>query len=117
MEQEAGAVVWSVRRLRHFLYGIPFVILTDHKSLENLGKMAEHNARVQRWFEILSSYDVTFKYRTGPQNTNADFLSRLSTPATSIDTSPAGRITDPAEDIVYLAVSYTHLTLPTILLV
>ena len=101
MEQEAGAVVWGVRRLRQYLYDIPFVSYTDHKSLESLAKMAEHNARVQRWFEILSSYNFQLKYRTGPQNANADFLSRLPMPAQPIDESPIGCITDPTEDIVY----------------
>ncbi|CAM9566022.1 unnamed protein product, partial [Sphacelaria rigidula] len=72
MEQGVGAIVWGVRRLPHSLYDIPFVIYTDHKSLENLAQMAEHNARVQRWFEILSSYNFTPKYRTGPQNANAN---------------------------------------------
>ncbi|CAM9911641.1 unnamed protein product, partial [Sphacelaria rigidula] len=77
MEQEAGAIVWGLRRLRQYLYDIPFVIYIDHKSSKNLAKMAEHNARVQRWFEILSSYNFTLKCRTGPPNANANFLSRL----------------------------------------
>lgn len=46
MEQEAGAVVWGVQRLCQYLYGIPFVIYTDHKSFENLAKTLAQNAQV-----------------------------------------------------------------------
>ena len=70
--------------------------------------MAEHNARVKRWFDILSSYCFTLKYRTGPQNANADFLSRLPIPAQAIDNSVLSRITDPTEDIVYFISKNGH---------
>ena len=32
MEQEAGAIVWGARRLRQYLYDLPFVIYIDQKS-------------------------------------------------------------------------------------
>lgn len=36
----------SIKRLRGYLWGTHFKILTDHKSLQHLVKVAENNARV-----------------------------------------------------------------------
>lgn len=90
-------VVWGVRRLRQYLHDIPFVICTDHRPRENLSKVAEHNARVQSWFEILPSYNFTMKCLTGLQNANHDYLSQLLTQAEPIHESALGRITDPTQ--------------------
>ena len=32
-------------------------------------------ARMQRWATLLSAYDYTLKYRSGAENSNADFFS------------------------------------------
>ena len=59
--------------------------------------MVDHNARVQRWLDLLTAFDYTFEYRQGRANGNADFLSRLPEPATEHDRTGSSSLT-PAED-------------------
>ena len=68
--------------LRGYLWRTKFRIFSDHKVLESIGKVGNHNDRVQIWFEFLTAFDYTLEYRKGSANGNADFLSRLPEPAT-----------------------------------
>ncbi|CAB1107749.1 unnamed protein product [Ectocarpus sp. CCAP 1310/34] len=77
LDLEAGGIVWAIKRLRGYMWSTKFIIYSDHKALESIGKVGEHNARVQRWLEFLSNFTYTLKYRKGSANGNADFLSRL----------------------------------------
>ncbi|CAB1117358.1 unnamed protein product [Ectocarpus sp. CCAP 1310/34] len=85
LDLEAGGIVWAIKRLRGYLWSTKFVIYSDHKALESIGKVGEHNARVQRWLEFLSNFTYTLKYRKGSANGNADFLSRMPLPAQDTD--------------------------------
>ncbi|CAB1108007.1 unnamed protein product [Ectocarpus sp. CCAP 1310/34] len=85
LDLEAGGIVWAIKRLRGYLWSTKFIIYSDHKALESIGKVGEHNARVQRWLEFLSNFTYTLKYRKGSANGNADFLSRLPLPAQDTD--------------------------------
>lgn len=85
-----------------------FRIFTDHKSLGTLAKVSDNNVRMQRWLEFLTYYtSYTLEYRKGASNGNADFLSRLSIPATEHDRSGSSGLT-PADDDegIYLIPSY-----------
>ena len=84
---EASSIVWDLKRLRSHLQDPKFRIFSDHKALESIGKVRNHNTRVQRWLEFLAAFDCTLKYRKGSVNGNADFLSRLPEPATEHDRS------------------------------
>ena len=99
---EAGSIVWSIKRLRGFLWGATFRIFSDHKMLESLAKVAEHNPRVQRWLEFLTAYRYNLEYRKGSANGNADFLSRLPLPASEDDRSGRSRLTPFDEERIYL---------------
>ena len=48
LDLEAGSIVWGLKRLRGYLWGTKFRVLSDHKGLESIGKVGNHNARVQR---------------------------------------------------------------------
>lgn len=61
-QKEALAVHWAVKRLHKFLYGHPFTIITDHKSLQyifdhkaSLNKST--SAMLSRWSISLGAYD------------------------------------------------------------
>ncbi|MEP2272374.1 MAG: ribonuclease H family protein, partial [Marinobacter sp.] len=82
LDLEAGSIVWAIKRLRGYLWGTKFPIFSDHKALESIGKVRDHNARVQRWLEFFTAFVYTLEYRKGNANGNADFLSRLPEPAT-----------------------------------
>ncbi|CAB1103815.1 unnamed protein product [Ectocarpus sp. CCAP 1310/34] len=107
LDLEASSIVWCIKRLRGYLWGTKFRILTDHKSLEHFAKVGENNARVQRWLEFLTAYNYTLEYRKGSANGNADFLSRLPVAAAECDRSGRSRLT-PAEyeEAVFFIRSY-----------
>ena len=95
MELEAGCVVWSIRRLRRYLFGVYFLVFTDHQCLQQICKIGETKPRVQRWMKFLSAYNFRLSYRRGQENANADFLSRLPLPPITEDISGASALTDP----------------------
>ena len=49
MELEAGWVVWSIRPLRRYLFGVYFLVFTDHQCLQQICKIGETKPRIQRW--------------------------------------------------------------------
>ena len=79
-ERELAAIRWGCEVFRPFLFGIAFLIYTDHKPLIYMYNMSAHNARIQRTLEDLSQYDFEIKYVPGVQNEAADFLSRMENP-------------------------------------
>lgn len=97
LEKEAGAIAWSIKRSRGYLFNIPFVIPTDYMTLQKLSRIGEHNSRVQQWLEFLSAYKYTVKCRKGTANGNADVLSRLPQPPTVKDLNDACRLTNPTD--------------------
>ncbi|GJR20510.1 putative reverse transcriptase domain-containing protein [Tanacetum coccineum] len=48
---ELGAVVFSLKIWRHYLYGTKCVVFTDHKSLHHILDQKEMNMRQHRWLE------------------------------------------------------------------
>lgn len=73
---EALAVVWGVRKFRHYLAGRKFIIRTDHSALSFIFNNPTPSPKVQRWSAALFEYDFKVQYRPGRMNT-ADPLSRL----------------------------------------
>ena len=114
MELEPGCVVWSIRRLRRYLFGLLFLIFTDHECLQQISKIGESKPRIQRWMEFLSAYNYRLSYRRGRENANADFLSRLPILPTTEDISGSSALTDPHNLGVYLigACGYTTSSCP-----
>ena len=102
MELEAGCVVWSIRRLRRYLFGVYFLVFTDHQCLQQICKIGETKPRIQRWMDFFSAYNFRLSYRRGQENANADFLSRLPLPPIAEDISGASTLTDPDDLGVYL---------------
>ena len=79
-EKEMLAIIRALKKWRTDLIGVPFVIYTDHKTLENFDTQRDLSRRQARWMEFLSQYDGKIVYVKGEENTVADALSRL--PAT-----------------------------------
>ena len=75
---ELAAVVFALKIWRHYLYGEPCEIFTDHKSLKYLFTQKELNMIQRRWLELLKDYDLTISYHPGKANVVADALSRKS---------------------------------------
>ena len=102
MELEAGCVVWSIRRLRRYLFGVHFLVFTDHQCLQQIFKIGETKPRIQRWMEFLLAYNIRLSYRRGQDNANTDFLSRLPLPPIAEDISSASALADRDDLGVYL---------------
>ncbi|GJT63625.1 putative reverse transcriptase domain-containing protein [Tanacetum coccineum] len=73
---ELGAVVFTLKIWRHYLYGTKSVIYTDHKSLHNIFSQKELNMRQHRWIELFSDYECEIRYHPSKMNVVADALSR-----------------------------------------
>ncbi|GKD41113.1 putative reverse transcriptase domain-containing protein, partial [Tanacetum coccineum] len=65
---ELGAVVFTLKMWRHYLYGTKCVMFTDHKSLQHILDQKELNMRQQWWLELLSEYDCEIRYHPGKAN-------------------------------------------------
>ena len=82
IQKEALSLVYAVQKFHQYLYGRPFVLVTDHKPLTTIlghkrGIPSLAAARLQRWALILSAYSYTIEFRPTKQHANADGLSRL----------------------------------------
>ena len=77
-EREALAVVDGIKRYQPYLTGQKFYVHTDHGSLSWLMKVKDPTGRLARWALQLQQYDFEVIHRPGPQNGNADALSRRS---------------------------------------
>ena len=75
---ELAAVVFALKIWRHYLYGEPCEIYTDHQSLKYVFEQKDLNLRQRRWMEFLKDYDCTILYHPGKANVVADALSRKS---------------------------------------
>jgi len=73
---ELLCLVWAVNKLRQFLLGIKFVILTDCQALVYLNNFKNLNVQVARWHDSLWEYEYEVRYRPGRQMTHVDALSR-----------------------------------------
>ena len=106
--------MWSIRRLRRYLFSVFFLIFTDHECLQQFSKIGESKSCLQRWMEFLSAYNYRLSNRRGRDNANADFVSRLPIPPTAEDISGSSALTDPEDLGVYLirACGYTTPSCP-----
>jgi hypothetical protein len=75
-ERECLAVVWGIRKMRAFLEGYHFTVITDHQALKWLNTLRNPSGRLARWALELQQYQFDITYRSGKQNQVADELSR-----------------------------------------
>ncbi|GKC83653.1 putative reverse transcriptase domain-containing protein, partial [Tanacetum coccineum] len=65
---ELGAIVFSLKTWRHYLYKTKCTAFTDYKSLQHILDQKELNMRQRRWLELLSDYDCEIRYHPGKAN-------------------------------------------------
>ncbi|GJY57633.1 putative reverse transcriptase domain-containing protein [Tanacetum coccineum] len=71
---ELGAIVFTLKIWRQYLYGTKCMVFTDHKSLQYILNQKDLNMRQRRWLELLSDYDYEIRYHPGKVNVVADAL-------------------------------------------
>lgn len=77
IEKECLALVWGIQKFNAFLYGVPFIVQTDHQPLSYLQRAKQLNSRVLRWSLLLEEYEFRVEHIKGSNNVGADYLSRL----------------------------------------
>ncbi|OAE24162.1 hypothetical protein AXG93_2752s1770 [Marchantia polymorpha subsp. ruderalis] len=75
-EREALAVIFSLKKFRHYLLGGRFTIVTDHKALKYIFNKPNAEGRIARWKLLLAEFDYTIEDRPGKKHANADLMSR-----------------------------------------
>ena len=73
---ELLAVVYALKRWRHYLLGRLFQLVTDHKSLKWIFTQPDLNMRQRRWVKFLQEFEFEIKFRLRKENAGADALSR-----------------------------------------
>ena len=96
-EKELLAIVRALKKWGSDLIGIPIVVYTDHRMLQNFDTQRDLSHRQLRWQEFMSQYDMTIVYIPGEDNTVADTLSHV----------PAGTFPGEDNDQVKLGVNAT----------
>ena len=64
-EQECWVIVWVINKLRIYLYGTNFTVITDHHPLCWLNKHKSENERLYRWSLVLQEYDFDIVHKSG----------------------------------------------------
>ena len=59
------------------LYGVRFVLQTDHEPLNYMNSARFTNNRLMRWAMSLQSYNMKVEAIRGSDNVGADYLSRM----------------------------------------
>ena len=77
IEKECLAIVWAVKKYLPYLYGVEFILQTDHQPLTYINRAKYENSRVMRWALYLQDYRMTVESIKGKDNVGADYMSRI----------------------------------------
>lgn len=81
-DKEAYAILWSVTKLRHYLWNKKFTVTNDHKALQYLMNIKDQNGRLARWALKLQPYRHNIIYKPGIEHGDVDYISRHPLPTT-----------------------------------
>ncbi|KAG3080225.1 hypothetical protein PI125_g20494 [Phytophthora idaei] len=90
-DKELLAMKYALAKFRVYLLGSgPFVVYTDHASLQTAVKSLHISQRMARWLSFFAEYDFRVEYKPGRLNVVADALPRR--PGYAVKTADANRI-------------------------
>ena len=76
IEKECLGIIWGVEKFRKYLYGVEFLLETDHKPLSYMQTAKVLNPRIMRWAMKLQPYSFRIVAIRGRDNLGAEYLSR-----------------------------------------
>jgi len=65
VEKECLATKWALTKLKYYLLGRKFTLITDHAPLRWMSTAKDTNARVTRWFLELQNFNFSVEHRSG----------------------------------------------------
>ena len=91
-KRELLAIVFALRRFHFYIWGRPFRLYSDHRSLTFLLSQKELSPMMSGWLEIILSYTFTIDHRPGVLNMLPDALSRLYPAAMQVSAKEASAL-------------------------
>jgi len=88
---EMQAAIWGMEHFETYLRGKHFILYTDHKPLEKLGKV--HTRTFYRLQELMNEFEFEICYKKGDEMP-ADFLSRNAVDSINLDMSSLAKLQD-----------------------
>jgi hypothetical protein len=73
---ELVAIVFVLKKWRHYLYEVEYEMFIDYKSLQYIFTQKDLNFRQWRWMEFLEEYRYPINYHLGKASTVVNALSR-----------------------------------------
>ncbi|GBM62627.1 hypothetical protein AVEN_187033-1 [Araneus ventricosus] len=70
------AIVWTLERLRQFLLGISFTVVTDCQALIYINAKKSSNPQIARWSLLIQEFDFEIRHRPGVRMSHIDAISR-----------------------------------------
>ena len=79
IERELLAIVFTLERLNHYMFGRSITVQSDHQPLQSIWKKSIVSAspRLQRLLLRLAHYDLNIEFLRGKENMIADALGRV----------------------------------------
>src|SRR6202008_341407 len=76
---KALAVIWALKKFRHYLHGRKFKIITDHNALVWIlnSDKSFTNAKFIKWRMFLQEFQFQVIHRKGKVHSSVDALSRI----------------------------------------
>lgn len=93
-EREALAVLFCIEKLRPYIEGTHFTVITDHWSLCWLNNLKDPTGRLARWNLKLQQYSFDIIHRKGKDNVVPDMLSRTVPLINTVDTPVQNKLVD-----------------------
>ncbi|UYV67773.1 hypothetical protein LAZ67_5001955 [Cordylochernes scorpioides] len=73
---ELMAIAWTLDRLRQFLVGIKFTVVTDCQALVYMNAKKTTNPQIARWYNLIQEYDFEIRHKPGEKMAHVDGMSR-----------------------------------------
>ena len=106
---EMQAAIWGMEHFETYLRGKHFILYTDHKPLEKLGKV--HTRTFNRLQELMNEFDFEICYKKGSEMP-ADFLSRNAVDSIDFDMKSLAQFQDEDEILKLLKIFLLQKQLP-----